>query len=132
MTYSLDFREKVLEIKERDKLSLEEVAERFGVGKSSVFRWSKRLEAKCTRHKPATKINMEELKRDVEQKPDAYQYERAQRLGVSRRAIGYALKRLGISRKKHALTSASRGRRAPPFHRKERSLSVCSSEHRLY
>jgi hypothetical protein len=41
---------------------------------------------------------MEALKRDVEKYPDAYQYERAQRLGVSQRGIGYAWKRLGISR----------------------------------
>ena len=51
---------------------------------------------------------MEALKRDVEEYPDAYHYERAQRLGVSQRGIGYALKRLGISRKKNALTSESR------------------------
>jgi transposase len=100
VTYSIDFRAKVLEIKERDQLTFEEVAKRVGVGKASVFRWLKRLEAKRTRDKPASKIDMEELKRDVERQPDAYQYERAQRLGVSRRGIGDALKRLGISRKK--------------------------------
>ena len=43
---------------------------------------------------------MEALKQDVETYPDAYQYERAQRLGVSQRGIGYALKRLAMSRKK--------------------------------
>jgi transposase len=53
-----------------------------------------------TRDKPATKIDMEALEQDVQTYPEAYQYERAERLGVSRRGIGYALKRLGISRKK--------------------------------
>lgn len=100
MTYSLDFRKKVLEVKEREQISFEEVSARFSVGKASVFRWSKQLEAQPTRDKPATKIDMEKLKTDVERYPDAYQYERAPRLGVSRKAIGYALKRLGISRKK--------------------------------
>ena len=41
-------------------------------------------------------MDMEALKRDVEQDPEASQYERAERLGVSPRGIGYALKRLGI------------------------------------
>ena len=100
MTYSTDLRHQALSIKQRDQLSFEAVAERFGVGRASVFRWSKQPEVKRTRHKPATKIDMEALKQDVEQYPDAYQYERAERFGVSRRGIGYALQRLGISRKK--------------------------------
>lgn len=108
MTYSTDFRQQALLIKEREKLSFTQVSERFGVGKASVFRWSKQIEAQRTRNKPATKIDMEELKKDVQRYPDAYQYERAQRFGVSQRGIGYALKRLGISRKKNAFTSQSR------------------------
>ena len=99
MTYSIDFRQQVLLIKEQDNLSFAQVATRFGIGKDTVFRWSKRIEAQHPRHKPATKIDMDALKQDVEAYPDAYQYERAQRLGVSQRGIGYALKRLGISRK---------------------------------
>ena len=97
MTYSIDLRRQALLIKEPDHRSFEATAERFGVSKMSVFNWSKRIEARGTRQKPATKIDMEALKRDVEQDPDAYQYERAERFGVSRRTIGYAWKRLGIS-----------------------------------
>ena len=44
---------------------------------------------------------MELLGQDVGLYPDAYQYERAERLGCSRRGIGNALKRLKISRKKN-------------------------------
>lgn len=100
MTYSIDFRQKVLRIKEREQLSVDKAAERFGVGRTSVVRWSKQIEAKNTRHKPATKIDMEKLKEDVEKYPDAYQYERAERFGVSQTGSCAALKRLGISRKK--------------------------------
>lgn len=100
MTYSIDFRHQALLIKEQDDLSFEATAERFGVSKMSVLNGSKQIEAQGTRQKLATKIDMEALKRDVEQDPDAYQYERAERFGVSRRTIGYALKRLGINRKK--------------------------------
>ena len=46
---------------------------------------------------------MDALARDVEAYPDAYQYERAARLGVSIRCVGYALKRLGVTYKKKAL-----------------------------
>ena len=87
MTYSTDFRRKALLIKPRDHLSFEAIAKRFDVGQASVSRWSKQIEAR-RRNKPATKIDMEALKQEVEQYPDAYQYERAERLGVSRRGIG--------------------------------------------
>ena len=100
MTYSIDFRRKVLSIKGREPLSFEAIAERFEVGKARVLRWSKDIEVRRSRQKPATKIDMEKLKQDVEQYPEAYQYERAQRFGVSQRGIGDALKRLRISRKK--------------------------------
>ena len=115
MTYSNDFRRKALAIRDQEHLSFEETAERFGVDKSSVFRWSKRLEAKRTRQKAASKIDMEALKQDVEHYPDAYQYERAERLGASQRGIGYALKRLGISRKKNIFTPESRYRSTRAF-----------------
>ena len=101
MTYFLDFRKKVSTIKAEEKLSFEAVAIRFGVGEASVSRWSKRLESCKTRNKPATKIDMDALAKDVETFPDAYQFERAERLGVDRSCIGYALKRLKISYKKN-------------------------------
>ena len=107
MPYSADFRHQVFLVKEKENLSLEQVAKRFGISKATVFRWTKRLKAKRTRHKLATKINADILRKDVELYPDAYQYERAQRLNVSRRGIGYALKRLGMSRKKNIFSSKS-------------------------
>ena len=97
MSYSVDFRRKVLAIREKEGLSLAKVAKRFDVGLNSVMRWSKNVEAKTTRNKPSTRVDMEALKRDIEQHPDAYQYERAARLGVSRNGIWHALKRLKVS-----------------------------------
>ena len=46
---------------------------------------------------PATKIDMEALKQDIETYPDAYQFERAKRLGVSSGGIFHALKRLKVT-----------------------------------
>ena len=105
MTYSIDFRRKVLETKERESLSFETVAVRFNVGKSSVTRWAKRPEPCRSRNKPAVKIDMELLVQDVALYPDAYRHERAERLGCSRRGISDALKRLKISRKKNSFSS---------------------------
>ena len=81
MTYSLDMREQVLKIRREEGLSMAKVAKRFGVGVASVMRWSNNIECIKKRNR-STKIDIEALKRDVEQYPDAYQYERATRLGV--------------------------------------------------
>jgi transposase len=87
------------------------VAERFAVGKASVMRWLKRLEIKPSgvRHR---KLDMAALQQDVRDDPDAYQYERAARLGVTQNAICYALKnKLRVSYKKNTRASARGGRR---------------------
>jgi transposase len=101
MTYSLDFRKKVLEIRSKEGLSIEEVSKRFGVGKASVMRWLIEIEAKKKRNKPATKINMDLLREDVVNYPDSFHYERAHRFGVSASGIAVALHRLKISYKKN-------------------------------
>ena len=100
MTYSLQFRQHVLKIRKQEGLSYAETAERFGIGIASLMRWNKRPEPKTTRNRAATKIDADALRRDVEDYPDAYQYERAERFKVSTRGICDALRRLKISRKK--------------------------------
>lgn len=97
MTYSLDFRQKALKIRQKENLSIEAVAIRFGVGKASVMRWLVELEPKKTHNKPATKINMTVLQEDVAKHPDSFHYERIQRLGVSASGIRLALLRLKIT-----------------------------------
>ena len=100
MAYSIDFSRKILEIKEDEKLSLDDCSKRFKVGRVTIFRWTKRIEPKLTRNKPATKINMEKLKEDIEKYSDAYLSERAKRLGVCVSCVWYAIKRLSITYKK--------------------------------
>ena len=70
------------------------------IGIRTLFRWQRNMTPCMTRDKPATRLDMAQLAKDVEQAPDAYQWERAQRLGVAERTIGYGLQRLGISYKK--------------------------------
>ena len=68
-----------------------------------------------TRNKPATKINMEALKKDVAENPDLYLLERAEKFKVSGSAIFYALRRLNIRCKKKLKASESRSRQKSYF-----------------
>ena len=111
MTYSSDFRRKVLSVRKREGLTIAQVALRFDVGVASVVRWLKNPEPKRTRNKPATKIDMEALAQDIVAYPDAYQYERAKRLGVSEKGVGHALRRMGLSYKKNSRASQGQRRR---------------------
>jgi transposase len=108
MTYSIDFRCKVLQVKKHEQLSYKQVSKRFGIAVNTVYLWTKNLEAKKTRDKPASKIDMQALKNNLSTHPDAYQYERASMLGVSRGCIMHALKRLKVSYKKKPATSQGR------------------------
>ncbi|SFN19293.1 IS630 transposase-related protein [Nitrosomonas communis] len=118
MTYPISFRRKVLSIREKENLSIAQVAQRFCVGVASVMRWIKTPDPKTTRNKPATRIDRERLAQDVKNYPDAYQYERAKRLGVSTQGINHALKRLGVIYKKKPASPQSQRRRAAYLPRK--------------
>ena len=111
MTYSSDFRRKVLSVREQEGLTIAQVAARFCVGVASVTRWLKHPDPQITRDKPSTKIDMAALALDVEAYPDAYQYERARRFGVSVQGMNYALRRLGVSYKKNTGASAPERKR---------------------
>lgn len=107
MCYSLDFRKRVFAVKKKENLTFSATSKRFHVPMNTLFRWQRRLEPKITRNKPATKIDMEALRRDVRRHPDKFQYERAKEFGVTQGAIWFALKRLHISYKKNSLASQS-------------------------
>ena len=112
MSYPLEFRIHVLKIQRAEGLSFSKVSKRFGIAVNTLFLWSKNLTPKRTRNKPATKVDMDALKEDIQTHPDAYQYERAQRLGVSQTCIFFALKRLRVSYKKNSQASQGRPRKA--------------------
>lgn len=106
--YTLDFRKKVFEVKEKENLTFEEVSKRFHVGIATLFRWQQNIEPITKRNVQSRKIDMKALKKDVEENPDAYQWERAEKFKVAQSAIFYALKRLGYTYKKNVLSSKSR------------------------
>lgn len=121
MTYDLKFRRHVLATRDKAGLSFAQTATRFNLSIQTVFSWSKRLVPKLTRTKPSSKIDMLQLAEDVEKYPDAYQYERAERLGVTQRCVGYALQRLGVTYKKNAKTSKDLRRKTTHLQRKNPS-----------
>lgn len=108
MSYSLDFRKHVFNVKEKNNLTFEQTSDRFGISIRTLFRWQERIEPVTKRNKPATKIDMKALEEDVRKYPDEYQYERAKKFQVSPNTILYALRRLGISHKKNSISSKSR------------------------
>lgn len=100
MTYSIDFRKKVLLVREREGLSMQEAADRFDVGVATVMRWTKQLAPKRTREKPRTRLPLSVLQADCEKHPDSYTYERAKRLGVGKSTIWRALQKINYTYKK--------------------------------
>ena len=100
MSYSIDFRKQLFKIKDNEDLTFEQASERFGVPIRTLFRWKNCIYPKTKRNKPSTKVDIEALRKDVEQNPNHYQYERAKKLDVAQSTIFYALKRLG---KKNAI-----------------------------
>lgn len=106
MTYSLDFRKKVLAVKEQENLSLINVAARFSIGVATVFRWTQDIEVRRSRvNKKPSKLCFEILSADVEKYPDSYHAERAARLGASEGKVCLAMKRHNLTRKKNTKSS---------------------------
>lgn len=105
MTYSLDFRKKVLEVREREGLSMREVADHFSIGVATVMRWSQKLVPLRTRNVTPSKLPLHILQADCEQYPDSYHYERAQRLGVGKSTVWQAMRKLNLTYKKNFETS---------------------------
>ncbi|WP_440864020.1 IS630 transposase-related protein [Symbiopectobacterium purcellii] len=99
MSYSIDFRRKVISTRKNEGLSIRETAKHFRIGPASVSRWINQIESKASTTRQR-KIDKSELIKDVEQYPDAYQKERAERFGVCQKAIWQALKKLGLTYKK--------------------------------
>tara|TARA_Y100000034_G_scaffold1934_1_gene2446 strand:- start:188 stop:556 length:369 start_codon:yes stop_codon:yes gene_type:complete len=108
MTYETSFRKQVFKIKEQEKLTYQQTSKRFGINIRTLFRWKHKPIDTKRRNKPATKINMEALKKDIDNRPDDYNYERAARFKVSTQAIWAAMRRLKISHQKNSKTPKSR------------------------
>ena len=111
MSYSHHFIKKVLKLL-KEGHSYRKLSSRFKISTTSITNWKKGILPKGKRNKSNTKLNLEALKQDVLDYPDAYHYERANRLGVKKSCVGANLKKLNITYKKNANPSQSRRRQA--------------------
>ena len=105
MTYPGSFRQKVLTYKKKHNLSIRATAKHFEIAINSVVSWLEKPEPAKTKSRPSIKISKEALLKDVEDYPDDFLYERAQRFDATPAGIHLALKRLKLSRKKNSKTS---------------------------
>ena len=108
--YSLQFIKKVLN--QRNILSIQKLSDKYDISTRTIQNWIQGKLPKGKRNKPNTKLAIEALIEDVKQYPDSYQYERAERLGVSEACVWSNLKKLSISYKKNTTTPESRRREA--------------------
>ena len=112
MSKSKDLREAAVKYRLSNN-TLEETAEVFGVSKSAVSSWVKKYkETGDLSNKPLNrgfkKIDPEKLIEYVKANPDATQNEMAEFFDCSDTAIGKALKRNGITRKKRPLPTRNK------------------------
>ena len=81
--------------------------EAFNISAQTYYDWKKKFEQgyfeKKTKQTRRRKIDKEKLKLAIEEKPDAYLREIAEKFNCSEQAVFYALKRMNITyKKKHS------------------------------
>lgn len=104
MAYSIEFRKLVIEYRKDN--SLRETSKHFNIAVSTIQDWEKLLREKgdlypVKPNRPPKKLPPDELKKYIEEHPDAYQSEIAEVFGCVQSAVNKALKRLKITRKKN-------------------------------
>lgn len=110
MAYSMDLRERVVNAVRDGGGTQEAVAKQFKVSLSTLKRWLNRENLTAGKPGPrGPRLDIEALKKAVQDKPDAYLDEYAQVLNTSSSTVSYNLLKLGISRKKnHVIQRAKR------------------------
>ncbi|RRD89233.1 IS630 family transposase [Conchiformibius steedae] len=108
MAYSTDLREKALHYYGQCN-NISQTANVYGVSGYTLYRWIRLKEQTGSlkhqvKGQNAAKLDMPKLARYVEQHPDAYLYEIAREFDCTASAVLYALRRLGITRKKRPAT----------------------------
>jgi transposase len=112
MSYSIDLREKLIRYLSEGN-SQRRAAKVFGVDPFTVNKWNKmyKTTGSLEDSKPKRsfkKIDPEKLKQFVEENPDAYLIEIAPTFCCTADAIGKALRRLNITRKKRGSSTANK------------------------
>ncbi|GHV50491.1 hypothetical protein FACS1894216_02790 [Synergistales bacterium] len=104
MAYDKKFKKQAIAYKDTGH-TFKELKEAFGICSDRYYRWKELLETTgsledkkvCERKR---KINKDELRKALEEKPDMYLYELAERFDCTVQAIFYALRKMKITLKK--------------------------------
>ena len=106
MAYSIDYKLRALAYKDEGH-SFRELYEAFRIPSATYYLWKGQLEKGVigveVRQTRRRKIDPEELRRVVEEKPDAYLREIAEKFGCSITSVHTRLKKLKITYKKRRL-----------------------------
>jgi transposase len=102
--YSNDYRRCSVAFKDEGH-TFNELKEAFQIPPETYYLWKERLEngyydKKITRER-RRKIDKNELKQAITEKPDAYLWELAEKFGCTATAVFYALRKMNITRKKN-------------------------------
>jgi transposase len=104
--YSIDYKQRTIAFKDEGH-TFKELKEAFNIPPETYYLWKEKLEngyydKKIIRERKR-KIDKNELKQALIEKPDAYLRELAEQFGCTAAAVFYALKKLNITRKKRPL-----------------------------
>ena len=101
--YSMDFRQRAVAYKDEGH-TFEELKNAFNIPPETYYQWKERLQngyyQKVFVRERKRKIDKDELRQAIAEKPDAYLYELAEKFNCTESAVFYALKKLKITRKK--------------------------------
>jgi transposase len=104
MAYSIEFIERAVAYKQKGH-TFKELQEAFGIPNQTYYHWKNRLESGYyDREKPKQernrKIDKEQLKKAVEERPDSFLFELAELFHCTPQAVFYMLRNLKITLKK--------------------------------
>ena len=105
----MDFRRRAVAFKNEGH-TLEELEKAFKIPAQTYYQWKRNLQNRYydrpILRERKRKIDKNELKQAIQQNPDAYLHELAEKFNCAVSAIFYALKKLKITRKKNTLPIA--------------------------
>lgn len=112
MAYSESLRKKVVQWHEAGE-SMQQIARRMSLSSNTVYQWITRHRngesLKNKKHERSwRKIDPDKVMAYLKKHPDAYQYEIAEALGVSRQGISCVMKKLKMTKKKENSLSRKR------------------------
>jgi len=106
MSYSIEYREEVLNFCSKPGKGIRMAARVFGLSATTIMKWKKwdksgNLSGQTVR--PQRKLDLEALKALLDKSPDLLQREMAEHFGVNVETIHNGLKKIGYKRKKKRL-----------------------------